>query len=58
VWFGTGAALTAIPSDSPSLPGDIASIDLASGTVTPILAGFNSPKGLLYLPGHAGRASS
>lgn len=53
--FGAGAVLTAIPGDSPSLAGDIGSIDLATGTVTPIATGFQSPKGLLYLPGHAGR---
>ena len=53
--FGRGAVLTAIPNDSPSLAGDIGSIDLATGTVTPIVTGLQAPKGLLYLPGHAGR---
>lgn len=53
--FGRGAVLTAIPNDSPSLGGNIGTIDLASGTVTPIVTGLQAPKGLLYLPGHAGR---
>lgn len=56
--FGADAVLTAIPSGSPSLAGDIGRIDLATGTVTPIATGFQSPKGLLYLPGHAGRGSA
>lgn len=50
--FGKGTALTAIPSDSPSLADDIGVIDLATGKVTPIVTGLSSPKGLLYLPGH------
>lgn len=52
--FGTGSVVTAIPGDSPSLAGDLGSVDISTGTVTPILTGFQSPKGLLYLPGHAG----
>ena len=56
--FGKNTVLTAIPSDSPSLAGDIGSIDLSTGTVTPIVTGFQSPKGLLYLPGHAGQAGA
>jgi hypothetical protein len=55
--FGPSAVLTAIPGDSPSLAGDIGRIDLVTGTVTAIVTGFQSPKGLLYLPGHAEHAT-
>ena len=52
--FASGSALTAIPGDSQALPGDLGTIDLATGTVTPFATGFGSPKGLLYLPRYAG----
>ncbi len=48
--FGPGTVLTAIPSDSAALAGDLGVVDLWSGAVTPLGTGFGSPKGLLYVP--------
>ena len=54
--FASGTALTSIPSGSP-LAGDVGTIDLATGTVTPFATGFGSPKGLLYLAPQAEESS-
>ena len=48
-----GSVVTAVPGDSASLAGDLGSVDISTGTVTPIMTGLQSPKGLLYLPGRA-----
>jgi hypothetical protein len=50
--FDSGIALTAIPDDSPALPGEIGTVDLTTGLVETFATGLGSPKGLLYLPGH------
>lgn len=48
--FAAGAAFAAVPSGSPAA-GELGTLDLASGAVTPFITGFQSPKGLLYLSG-------
>jgi hypothetical protein len=56
--LGLGAAFTAIPSGTTPLSGDLATVDLNSGAVTPVITGLGSPKGLLYVPGllpHGGK---
>jgi hypothetical protein len=49
--LGMGTAFTAIPSGTTPLSGDLATIDLSTGAVTPVITGLGSPKGLLYVPG-------
>ena len=56
--FGWGTVLTAIPSDSSAMPGQVGTVDLFSGVVSPFAAGFTSPKGMLFVSvpnGHHGR---
>lgn len=47
--FGWGTVLTAIPSDSSAMAGQVGTVDLFSGTVSPFATGLGSPKGMLFV---------
>jgi hypothetical protein len=56
--FGWGTVITAIPSDSPAMAGQLGTVNLFTGVVSPFASGFTSPKGLLFVSspnGHHGR---
>ncbi len=47
--FTPGTAIVACPSDS-GVAGFVGTLDLSSGTITPLAIGLKSPKGLLFVP--------
>jgi hypothetical protein len=48
--FPTGTVFVAAPSGS-GVQGFVGTLDLTTGTITPIATGFGSPQGLLFVPG-------
>jgi hypothetical protein len=48
--FPVGTVFVAAPSDS-GVAGFVGTLDLATGTITPIATGFGSPQGLFFVPG-------
>jgi hypothetical protein len=51
--FKPGAVYTEAPSDS-SIPGVVGTLDLSSGTITPVMIGLGNPTGLAFIPGMPG----
>lgn len=49
--FSPGTVFVSCPNDS-GVAGFVGTLDLTSGTITPMAIGFNSPKGLLFVPGN------
>ncbi|HEV2639470.1 MAG TPA: hypothetical protein VGX23_30305 [Actinocrinis sp.] len=49
--FHRGQVFSAVPSDSTVIPGNLATVDLGTGTVTAFGSGFSNPKGLLFVAG-------
>ena len=47
--FKTGTAFMAAPGDS-GVAGFVATVDLTSGIIKPIVIGMGSPHGLLFVP--------
>jgi hypothetical protein len=47
--FAPGTAYTTVSSDNPTLKNTLATLDTTSGLITPVVTGFSSPKGLIYL---------
>jgi hypothetical protein len=43
------AAYTTVSSDNPTLKNTLGTLDTVSGLITPAVAGFSGPKGLIYL---------
>ncbi|HEX4219565.1 MAG TPA: hypothetical protein VHZ02_14415 [Acidimicrobiales bacterium] len=50
--FPVGTVFVSAPSDS-GVAGFVGTLDLNTGTITPIATGFGSPQGLLFVPGPA-----
>ena len=48
--FPLGQVIVAIPADSSSMAGTLATLNLKTGKLTPFKTGFKSPKGLLFVP--------
>ncbi|MBV9358599.1 MAG: hypothetical protein JO023_24070 [Chloroflexi bacterium] len=55
--FKPGTVYTEAPSDS-GVASFLGTLDLKTGTVTPIAVGFQSPTGLLFVPGELGADES
>jgi hypothetical protein len=49
--FRPGEAFEAVPNDSTVLPGNLGTLDLATGKVTAFGSGFANPHGLLFIEG-------
>jgi hypothetical protein len=47
--FGRGIVFTAVPNDSTVDPGNLATVNMATGAVTPFGSGFVNPHGLLFV---------
>ena len=53
--FGRGQVFEAVPNDSTVIPGNLATLNLTTGQVTPFGSGFANPHGLLFVaPGEQG----
>lgn len=50
--FQRGEMLASVPNDSTVDPGNLATVNTATGVVTPFGAGFTNPKGLLFVSGN------
>jgi hypothetical protein len=48
--FKPGTVYTEAPGDSP-VPGIVGTVDLSSGTITPVMIGFGNPTGLAFVSG-------
>lgn len=45
-----GAAYTTVSGDNPTLANTLGRLDTTTGVITPVVTGFASPKGLLFVP--------
>ena len=50
--FTVGEVIVAIPSDSTTQPGTLATLDLNTGAMTTLSTAFVNPKGLRFVPAH------
>ncbi len=48
--FTPGTVYTETPDDSTPIPGIVATVDLATGVLRPVVLGFKKPTGLLFVP--------